>query len=71
MPIVACACLLTALRQDRLLAWEWQCALAESLRQSGLDPKVAHQGAARILKEQFGTDTTRYQEYRDLMDTWR
>ena len=52
-------------------AWEWQCALAESQRLAGVDPKPAHQSAAHFLLKHFGVNITAQQAYKDLMQTWR
>jgi hypothetical protein len=38
----------TAFQADPTYVWEWQCALAESGRAVGMDPKPAHQGAAHF-----------------------
>jgi hypothetical protein len=52
-------------------AWESHCALAEHLRGTGFDPKMAHQAAATALHFFCQFDVTQMQEYRDVMTVWR
>jgi hypothetical protein len=59
-----------AFQADPTYAWEWQCALAESQRVAGVDPKPAHQGAAHFMLKHFAVNITAMAEYRDLMRTW-
>jgi hypothetical protein len=58
-------------KADREYAWEWQCAIAEGMRQAGCDPKLAHQGAARFLEQQFTVPMREFAEYHHLMETWK
>jgi hypothetical protein len=67
----AFAVLKQAYQTEPTYAWEWQCELADSQRQAGVDPKNAHQGAAHFLHKHFGIDATAMQEYQDLMHAWR
>src|SRR5262245_475637 len=46
-------------------AWETHCGLAEAMRATGLDPKVAHQASAVAMRHIFSVDITAMQEYRD------
>jgi hypothetical protein len=66
----AFAVLKTAFHADPTYAWEWQCALVESQRAVGVDPKQAHQGAAHFLLKHFGVNVPALQVYKDLMQTW-
>ena len=52
-------------------AWESHCGLAEDLRATGMDAKVAHQAAAVAMRYVFAVDITALPEYRDLMGVWR
>jgi hypothetical protein len=52
-------------------AWESHCALAEHIRDMGVDPKLAHQAAATALHFFCRVDVTQMQEYRDIMTVWR
>ena len=52
-------------------AWETHCGLAEAMRATGLDPKVAHQAAAVAMRHLLSVEITAMQEYRDLMAVWR
>jgi hypothetical protein len=67
----AFAALKAAFQTDPGYAWEWQCALAESQRAAGVDPKPAHQGAAHFLYKYLGVHVTAMQECKDLMHTWK
>ena len=60
-----------AFQADPTYAWEWQCALAESQRAVGVDPKPAHQGAAHFMLKHFGVNVSAMQEYKDVMHTWK
>jgi hypothetical protein len=52
-------------------AWESHCGLAEDLRATGMDPKVAHQAAAIAMRYVFSIDITATPEYQDIMGVWR
>jgi hypothetical protein len=52
-------------------AWEAHCGLAEDLRATGMDPKVAHQAAAIAMRYVFSVDIAAMQEYQDIMGVWR
>jgi hypothetical protein len=52
-------------------AWESHCGLAEDLRATGMDPKVAHQAAAIAMRYVFRIDITATPEYQDIMGVWR
>jgi hypothetical protein len=67
----AFAALKAAFQTDPTYAWEWQCALAESQRAVGVDPKPAYQGAAHFLYKHFGVNVTSMQEYKDVMHVWK
>jgi hypothetical protein len=56
---------------NRYYAWEWQCAIAEGMRQMGGDPKLAHQGAARFMEQHLNVSMHEFPEYQHLMETWK
>jgi hypothetical protein len=59
------------MRQQPQQAWESHCGLADDLRATGMDPKVAHQAAAVAMRYVFRVDITAMQEYQDIMGVWR
>ena len=52
-------------------AWESHGGLAEDLRATGMEPKVAHQAAAIAMRYVFSIDITATPEYQDIMGVWR
>lgn len=64
------------IRDDQSYAWGWQCNLAMSMVDQGVDHETANRAAARFLRlltmesESPGVDITKFPEFQDFTKQW-